>query len=118
MDTGAAEPLFASPNVISEDADDGSVVLRSAARTSATSIALAYGCAARYAATAASSRSSVAFDWRRLTSSSPPGPMFCWYSRPITAGSTTHWPGGSGGYRAAVVSTVCEMFSTVEPGKG
>ena len=30
MDTGAAEPLFASPNVVSEDADDGSVVLRSA----------------------------------------------------------------------------------------
>jgi hypothetical protein len=40
-------------------------------------VALAYGCAARYAATAACSRSAAALDWRRLTSSSPPGPMFC-----------------------------------------
>jgi len=31
VDTGAAEPLFTSPNVVSEDADDGSVILRSAA---------------------------------------------------------------------------------------
>jgi feruloyl-CoA synthase len=30
LDTGAAEPLFASPNVISDNADDGSLVLRSA----------------------------------------------------------------------------------------
>ena len=30
MDTGAAERLFASPNVVSADADDGSVILRSA----------------------------------------------------------------------------------------
>ena len=30
MGTGAAEPLFASPNVVPEDAGDGSVVLRSA----------------------------------------------------------------------------------------
>jgi feruloyl-CoA synthase len=30
LDTGAAERLFASPNVISDSADDGSVVLRSA----------------------------------------------------------------------------------------
>ena len=30
MDTGPAEPLFTSPNVVSENADDGSVILRSA----------------------------------------------------------------------------------------
>ena len=30
MDTGPAEPLFASPNVVSKNADDGSVILRSA----------------------------------------------------------------------------------------
>jgi feruloyl-CoA synthase len=32
MATGAAEPLFASPNVVSEDTDEGSVILRSAER--------------------------------------------------------------------------------------
>ena len=30
MDTDLAEPLFTSPNVVSENADDGSVILRSA----------------------------------------------------------------------------------------
>ena len=30
MDTDAAEPMFTSPNVVSEDADDGSVILCSA----------------------------------------------------------------------------------------